>query len=115
MSYRFTPRSWRYSTDEDGQRGGASGRDSDNDDDSEDFYGSTYAHSGAKGWRESMEDVIVAECPLRLSESRRWSLFVVLDGHGGKFAAEFAAERLPLVIAEVNLQLPAEHSSVGTF
>jgi serine/threonine protein phosphatase PrpC len=54
-----------------------------------------------------MEDVIVARCPLPMQASRRWSLFAVLDGHGGKFAAEFVADKIAPILAEVrDLLLP---------
>lgn len=44
----------------------------------------------------------MAACPLKLELSRQWSLFAVLDGHGGKFAAEFVADKIVPILAEVS-------------
>lgn len=74
-----------------------------------------YAYSEAGGWRSHMEDRVVICAPLIPSESNRalrdaslsrehliseldmtdWSLFAVLDGHGGDFASTFISEILP--------------------
>jgi len=86
------------------------------DEDCDDFYGSVYAHSDAKGWRETMEDAIIAECPLSATCSDKWSCFAVLDGHGGSFASEYVASRLPRILAEKldDLLLPSLEHNLDT-
>mmetsp|Transcript_3174 Transcript_3174/g.4913 ORF Transcript_3174/g.4913 Transcript_3174/m.4913 type:complete len:1196 (+) Transcript_3174:43-3630(+) len=64
-----------------------------------------YAHGEAGGWRASMEDKIVAECPLTVNSMQRndsfsdsWSLFGVFDGHGGQFTSNFVSQNLPSIV-----------------
>ena len=57
-----------------------------------------------------MEDRIVMKCPLNVrdideeideddDESDHWSLFGVLDGHGGEFSSDFVGRKLPDIVA----------------
>jgi protein phosphatase 2C family protein 2/3 len=61
-----------------------------------------------------MEDRIVLEASLRLKSTISCSLFAVLDGHSGLFAADYIAEHLAsLVSAEIN-KLQARALSVDS-
>ena len=48
------------------------------------------AHSGLRGWRLSMEDAVVTELL-----SAELDVFAVLDGHGGRYCSQWAADELP--------------------
>ena len=52
--------------------------------------------SGLRGWRATMEDAVVHEL---LSGDA--GLFAVLDGHGGRFCANWAARELPTRLAHL--------------
>ena len=65
------------------------------------------------GQRPSMEDVtlIKSECPSPSS-----SLFAIFDGHGGRDAAEYAAQQLPdLLRKNISLGIPLEVAYQKTF
>ena len=48
------------------------------------------AHSGLRGWRLSMEGAVVTELL-----SAELGVFAVLDGHGGRYCSQWAADELP--------------------
>lgn len=51
---------------------------------------SAWSHSGLRGWRQHMEDAVVAE-----QIAPALSCFAVFDGHGGDHCARWAARELP--------------------
>jgi serine/threonine protein phosphatase PrpC len=72
--------------------------------------GLVYASSDALGWRPTMEDRIVMKCPLALhgacgenglqdEDVDGWSMFGVMDGHGGDFSSDFVSKCLPGIVA----------------
>lgn len=61
--------------------------------------GLPYAISCMQGWRTTMEDTHVA-VPSLLHHSHDVSLFACFDGHGGKFAANFARNKFLSVLRE---------------
>lgn len=76
-----------------------------------DNQGLVYASGDALGWRPTMEDRIVMRCPLaktsynspsshQTSDRKSWSLFGVMDGHGGDFSSDFVSKCLPGIVAE---------------
>lgn len=57
----------------------------------------SYAFSGMQGWRMTMEDAHMAHSTIPIEGSTRslpngHCIFGVMDGHGGSFTSEFAAE-----------------------
>ena len=56
----------------------------------------SYAYSEAAGWRGQMEDRIIIKSPFPCSI--QWSLFGVLDGHGGDFAVSYLSQEIPRLI-----------------
>jgi len=61
--------------------------------------GLPYAISCMQGWRVSMEDTHIA-VPSLLHHSHNLSLFACFDGHGGKFASNFARNKFVSVLRE---------------
>lgn len=76
-----------------------------------------YAFSGMQGWRMTMEDahMVCTEIPVEgRSEPlpRGHTIFGVMDGHGGDFTSEFAADNfMKMFSANPNLQKYANLSS----
>ena len=64
----------------------------------------SYAFSGMQGWRTSMEDahMVCSSIPViggdHLSEGH--AIFGVMDGHGGGFTSEFAAQHFKILQTE---------------
>lgn len=93
-----------------------------------------YAFSEAGGWRDTMEDRVAICAPLIPPESSsalleatfvdnllsipdldltQWSLFAVLDGHGGDFASSYVSEILPGVIISTAVEMIKQLSLNG--
>lgn len=92
-----------------------------------------YAYSEAGGWRSHMEDRVVICAPLIPEESigvsseaqqsrdylipeldmTLWSVYAVLDGHGGEFASAFVSEILPGILSRNAFEMIKEGTTNG--
>jgi len=58
-----------------------------------------YAFSEASGWNSYMEDRVLISCPF--IEKFAWSMFGILDGHGGSFCSNYLSKNLAEIFGEI--------------